>query len=245
MPARVFGAAASSPVAPLRAASGASAASAGGTLAEPVQRRLRMLRTAMGPEIAAALDDPDVVEVLLNPDGTLWVDRLASVLDAFTALTALVPLAARTGATGDEAAAPNTLAGILAGPPVGTPVGAPGRGAPMSRCRAMVLPLTIVGGLRRPGPRSGRCRCIRHLRHTGRIHRILGIGCGARREARPFHAAARAAGRAGRTLQFLAQLARQAAPALQLATQLVHELGIARPPLLARGVLLFLGHRQR
>jgi type IV secretion system protein VirB11 len=37
-----------------------------------------MLRTAMGPVIAAALDDPEVVEVLLNPDGALWVDRLGS-----------------------------------------------------------------------------------------------------------------------------------------------------------------------
>ena len=43
-----------------------------------VDRRVRMLRSAMGPLIAAALDDPDVVEVLLNPDGTLWIDRLSS-----------------------------------------------------------------------------------------------------------------------------------------------------------------------
>ena len=42
------------------------------------ERRIRMLRTAMGPEIAAALEDPQVVEVLLNPDGTLWLDRLGS-----------------------------------------------------------------------------------------------------------------------------------------------------------------------
>ena len=42
----------------------------------PVERRIRMLRTAMGPEIAAALEDPDVVEILLNPDGSLWLDRL-------------------------------------------------------------------------------------------------------------------------------------------------------------------------
>jgi len=41
-------------------------------------RRIRMLRTAMGPLIAAALGDPDVVEILLNPDRTLWVDRLSS-----------------------------------------------------------------------------------------------------------------------------------------------------------------------
>jgi type IV secretion system protein TrbB len=45
---------------------------------EALDRRARMLRTAMGPEIAAALEDPEVVEVLLNPDGSLWVDRLGS-----------------------------------------------------------------------------------------------------------------------------------------------------------------------
>ncbi len=50
----------------------------GGTGAESVDRRICMLRTAMGPEIAAALADPDVVEVLLNPDGSLWLDRLGS-----------------------------------------------------------------------------------------------------------------------------------------------------------------------
>lgn len=43
-----------------------------------VARRIRMLRTAMGPEIAAALADPEVVEVLLNPDGSLWLDRLGT-----------------------------------------------------------------------------------------------------------------------------------------------------------------------
>lgn len=40
------------------------------------ERRTRMLRTAMGPAIAAALEDPEVLEVLLNPDGMLWVDRI-------------------------------------------------------------------------------------------------------------------------------------------------------------------------
>lgn len=40
-------------------------------------RRIQMLRTAMGPLIAAALEDPDVVEIMLNPDRTLWVDRLS------------------------------------------------------------------------------------------------------------------------------------------------------------------------
>jgi type IV secretion system protein VirB11 len=41
-------------------------------------RQIRMLRTALGPIIAQALEDPDVVEVMLNPDGSLWTDRLSS-----------------------------------------------------------------------------------------------------------------------------------------------------------------------
>ncbi|WP_323012429.1 P-type conjugative transfer ATPase TrbB [Castellaniella sp.] len=43
-----------------------------------LDRRIQMLRTAMGPVIAAALDNPDVVEIMLNPDRSLWVDRLSS-----------------------------------------------------------------------------------------------------------------------------------------------------------------------
>jgi len=42
-----------------------------------LDRRVQMLRTAMGPLIASALEDPDVIEVMLNPDRTLWVDRLS------------------------------------------------------------------------------------------------------------------------------------------------------------------------
>ena len=41
-------------------------------------RQIRALRTAMGSVIANALDDPEVVEVLLNPDGSLWIDRVGS-----------------------------------------------------------------------------------------------------------------------------------------------------------------------
>jgi type IV secretion system protein VirB11 len=43
---------------------------------EAVARGARMLRTALGPAIAAWLDDMAIIEVLLNPDGRLWVDRL-------------------------------------------------------------------------------------------------------------------------------------------------------------------------
>ena len=39
-----------------------------------------MLRTALGPAIAAFLEDPGIVEVMLNPDGRLWIDRLSSGL---------------------------------------------------------------------------------------------------------------------------------------------------------------------
>jgi len=47
---------------------------------EAVIRGARMLRTALGPAIAAWLEDPAVVEVMLNPDGRLWVDRLGEGL---------------------------------------------------------------------------------------------------------------------------------------------------------------------
>src|SRR4051794_10647031 len=39
-----------------------------------------MLRTALGPAIAAWLEDAGIVEVMLNPDGRLWVDRLSGGL---------------------------------------------------------------------------------------------------------------------------------------------------------------------
>lgn len=38
-------------------------------------RRRAMLRTAMGVTIQEALGDPAVIEVMVNPDGKLWVDR--------------------------------------------------------------------------------------------------------------------------------------------------------------------------
>ena len=40
------------------------------------ERRHAMLKTAMGPAIAQALADPAVIEVMVNPDGSLWIDRL-------------------------------------------------------------------------------------------------------------------------------------------------------------------------
>jgi P-type conjugative transfer ATPase TrbB len=45
---------------------------------EASDRRRTMLRTAMGPAIAAALADPLVIEVMVNPDGALRLDRLGA-----------------------------------------------------------------------------------------------------------------------------------------------------------------------
>jgi type IV secretion system protein TrbB len=47
---------------------------------EAISRGARMLRTALGPSIALWLQDASVVEVMLNPDGRLWIDRLAGGL---------------------------------------------------------------------------------------------------------------------------------------------------------------------
>jgi type IV secretion system protein TrbB len=44
---------------------------------EATSRTARMLRTALGSAVARLLDDPTIVEVMLNPDGRLWTDRLS------------------------------------------------------------------------------------------------------------------------------------------------------------------------
>jgi P-type conjugative transfer ATPase TrbB len=41
-------------------------------------RRRAMLRTAMGPTIAEALANPEVIEIMVNPDGVLRLDRLGA-----------------------------------------------------------------------------------------------------------------------------------------------------------------------
>lgn len=48
----------------------------GGIETVSVSRRRAMLRTAMGSAITAALADPLVLEVMINPDGALRLDRL-------------------------------------------------------------------------------------------------------------------------------------------------------------------------
>ncbi|SCC91905.1 putative conjugal transfer protein TrbB [Thiomonas sp. X19] len=63
-------------------------------------RQSEALRRAMGAEILTPLEDPQVVEIMLNPDGTLWVDRLGEGMhqtghiDAVRALTIVNTVAA-------------------------------------------------------------------------------------------------------------------------------------------------------
>ena len=47
---------------------------------EALSRGARMLRTAFGPAIARYLEDPAIIEVMLNPDGRLWIDQLSGGL---------------------------------------------------------------------------------------------------------------------------------------------------------------------
>lgn len=43
------------------------------------ERRLEALRFALGPIVLAALNDPDVVEIMLNDDGSLWIESLGKM----------------------------------------------------------------------------------------------------------------------------------------------------------------------
>jgi type IV secretion system protein VirB11 len=39
------------------------------------------LRRELGPQICGYLEEPDVIEIMLNPDGTLWIDRLGGDME--------------------------------------------------------------------------------------------------------------------------------------------------------------------
>lgn len=63
--------------------------SSGGAAARSSQDRLvRKLREALGKAICQALDDATVVEVMLNPDGRLFVERLEQGIEAVADLEA-------------------------------------------------------------------------------------------------------------------------------------------------------------
>jgi type IV secretion system protein TrbB len=91
---------------------------------EAISRGARMLRTALGPAIAAWLEDPGVVEVMLNPDGRLWVDRLTEgLIDTGERLAAsdgerIVRLVAHHVGAEVHSAAPRVSAELPAGFPL-------------------------------------------------------------------------------------------------------------------------------
>ena len=49
---------------------------------ESVKRLSDMLTTALGQNIGGFLTEQEIIEVMVNPDGCLWVDKLVPVLKA-------------------------------------------------------------------------------------------------------------------------------------------------------------------
>lgn len=57
---------------------------------EEIERRLiASIRHQLGPIVCLALDDPAVIEILLNPCGTLWEDRLGKGMRAIGTMSAV------------------------------------------------------------------------------------------------------------------------------------------------------------
>ncbi|MBQ4419833.1 MAG: hypothetical protein II870_09415, partial [Synergistaceae bacterium] len=48
---------------------------------EVTRRNLAKLRREMGEQVRAAMDDPQVVEVMLNPNGSVWTDKLGKGME--------------------------------------------------------------------------------------------------------------------------------------------------------------------
>ncbi len=56
--------------------------------AEHDRRIAEKLRRELGPIICALLDDPTVIEVMLNPDGLLWVERMGAPMEKIGVMSA-------------------------------------------------------------------------------------------------------------------------------------------------------------
>jgi len=60
------------------------------SVSDELQRRLtEKLRRELGSLICGFLADPDVIEIMLNPDGQLWVDRLGGDMERVGTMTAM------------------------------------------------------------------------------------------------------------------------------------------------------------
>lgn len=69
-------------------------------------RQIDALKRALGYEVEALLNDPGVIEVLLNPDGSLWVERLGAhglervhSIDQVRAMSIITTVASLLGTT--------------------------------------------------------------------------------------------------------------------------------------------------
>ena len=78
------------------------------TQSRSLPRLIRKIEDAFGPAVRAALDDPSVVEIMLNSDGSLYVERLGQAIrrlgdmDAAAAEIAIGSIAHATGTSVDE-----------------------------------------------------------------------------------------------------------------------------------------------
>jgi P-type conjugative transfer ATPase TrbB len=54
------------------------------------QRRMaEKLRRELGEQICAFLEQPDIIEIMLNPDGSLWIDRLGGDMEQVGTMSAM------------------------------------------------------------------------------------------------------------------------------------------------------------
>ncbi|MBP5298309.1 MAG: Flp pilus assembly complex ATPase component TadA, partial [Lachnospiraceae bacterium] len=59
---------------------------------EVIRRNLDKLRREMGEEIRRAMDDHAVIEIMLNPDGRVWIDKIGSGMEFLCYMSAVQAL---------------------------------------------------------------------------------------------------------------------------------------------------------
>lgn len=69
-------------------ANGSTPPSVASNRAEHDRRITEKLRRELGPQICALLQEPGVNEIMLNPDGTLWVERIGAPMEMIGTLSA-------------------------------------------------------------------------------------------------------------------------------------------------------------
>ena len=67
--------------------------------AEHDKRITEKLRRELGPQICELLEDSTVIEIMLNPDGTLWVERLGAPMEKIGSRTTGKPWLSVSGCT--------------------------------------------------------------------------------------------------------------------------------------------------